>query len=83
MITLTFYVVFSALRVYALWQGSRMRYVFLAIVLILGVVPVGTNIVHRTFMIYASIFTNFDLVPMGMYCTHWPVCRYSAARYMH
>ncbi|EKM56356.1 uncharacterized protein PHACADRAFT_91681, partial [Phanerochaete carnosa HHB-10118-sp] len=38
------HVVFSALRVYALWQGSPMKYVCLAAPLILGVVPVGTNI---------------------------------------
>ncbi|EKM56312.1 uncharacterized protein PHACADRAFT_92217, partial [Phanerochaete carnosa HHB-10118-sp] len=39
-------VVFSALRVYALWRGSRMKYVFqvLAVVLMLGLVPIGTNI---------------------------------------
>ncbi|EKM60189.1 uncharacterized protein PHACADRAFT_246036 [Phanerochaete carnosa HHB-10118-sp] len=36
--------VFSALRVYALWQGSRMKYAFPAIVLALGMIPVGTNI---------------------------------------
>ncbi|EKM56360.1 uncharacterized protein PHACADRAFT_207614 [Phanerochaete carnosa HHB-10118-sp] len=36
--------VFSALRVYALWHGSRIQYIFPAIVLMLGLVPVGTNI---------------------------------------
>ncbi|EKM56266.1 uncharacterized protein PHACADRAFT_207547 [Phanerochaete carnosa HHB-10118-sp] len=35
---------FSALRVYALWQGSMAKHVFPAIVFLLGVFPVGTNI---------------------------------------
>ncbi|EKM60225.1 uncharacterized protein PHACADRAFT_246073 [Phanerochaete carnosa HHB-10118-sp] len=68
-LTVTFLIsVFSALRVYALWQGSRMKYAFTAIVLTLGIIPLGTNIFHavRTSITYVdgqqlagcSTFTN-------------------------
>ncbi|GJE98350.1 hypothetical protein PsYK624_145780 [Phanerochaete sordida] len=41
---------FSGLRVYALWHDSRFRYVLLAVVLVLGCVPIGTNIFGWTRM---------------------------------
>ncbi|EKM60227.1 uncharacterized protein PHACADRAFT_189362 [Phanerochaete carnosa HHB-10118-sp] len=46
----------STLRVYALWQSSRMKYVFPAVVFMLGTVPVGTNIVNsiRTSVFYVD-----------------------------
>lgn len=43
----TFCAVFSALRVYAHWNSSQMQYVFPTAVLVLGMVPVGTNIVSH------------------------------------
>ncbi|EKM56378.1 uncharacterized protein PHACADRAFT_207631 [Phanerochaete carnosa HHB-10118-sp] len=51
-----FCVVFSALRVYALWQGSRTKYVFPIIVLTLGLVPIATNIFGwtRTEIVYEN-----------------------------
>ncbi|EKM60191.1 uncharacterized protein PHACADRAFT_85378, partial [Phanerochaete carnosa HHB-10118-sp] len=47
---------FSALRVYALWQGSQMKYVFPTAVFVLGAIPVGTNIYNwmRTSIIYSE-----------------------------
>ena len=42
---LTLLAVFGALRVYALWAGSRLRLVLVVLVLVLGCVPVATNAV--------------------------------------
>ncbi|EKM56285.1 uncharacterized protein PHACADRAFT_207564 [Phanerochaete carnosa HHB-10118-sp] len=58
---------FSALRVYALWQQSRMKYVFTTIVFMLGLVPVGTNI-------FASVHTVLlcqDIPIHGTYCSNF------------
>ncbi|EKM56299.1 uncharacterized protein PHACADRAFT_207577 [Phanerochaete carnosa HHB-10118-sp] len=48
---------FSALRVYALWQGSWMRYVYLVVVLMLGLVPIGTNIFKWTHTVLSFLNT--------------------------
>lgn len=55
---------------YALWQGSRMKYACFAAPLILGLAPVGTNIVRPLFATRSNavIYTSFDLVRMDTYC---------------
>ncbi|GJE98348.1 hypothetical protein PsYK624_145760 [Phanerochaete sordida] len=39
--------VFSGLRVYALWHDSRLRYILLVVVILLGCIPIATNSVLR------------------------------------
>lgn len=39
------YTVFSAFRVYVLWHASIFKHLFFALILILGCVPIATNIV--------------------------------------
>ncbi|GJE98324.1 hypothetical protein PsYK624_145520 [Phanerochaete sordida] len=65
--------IFSALRVYALWQGSRARWPFAFTVLLLGLVPVWTNIYGwtRTSVEYAelpilSTCATWTTVPTGL-----------------
>ncbi|GJE99227.1 hypothetical protein PsYK624_154770 [Phanerochaete sordida] len=57
---------FSTLRIYALWQGSPARWPFSVAVLVLGLVPVGTNI-------YGWTQTSFEYVrlPVLSSCEEW------------
>lgn len=57
---------FSALRVYALWQASSARYAYAAVVLMLGLVPVWTNI-------YLWTRTSIEYVELPLFstCTTW------------
>lgn len=50
--------VFSAFRVYALWYTSRFKYLFFAAIIILGCVPIASNIVS-----YYIEDTPFHLMP--------------------
>ena len=59
--------VLSALRVYALWQGSKMKYIFSAVVFILGAVPVATNIVGHAFNSYVFLCWLISSLP-GYIC---------------
>ncbi|EKM60201.1 uncharacterized protein PHACADRAFT_246056 [Phanerochaete carnosa HHB-10118-sp] len=54
--------VVSALRMYALWKGSRMKYVFPAIVLTLGMLPAGLNIF--IWVLTSFIFMSSESPPL-------------------
>ncbi|EKM56328.1 uncharacterized protein PHACADRAFT_207600 [Phanerochaete carnosa HHB-10118-sp] len=56
---------FSALRVWALWRESWTKYALLTIILILGTVPVGTNI-----FLWARSVIEYTVTPSLITCTY-------------
>lgn len=48
---------FSGLRVYALWNGSRLKYLLAGAIITLGCVPIATNIVGH---LVTSVMHEFD-----------------------
>ncbi|GJF00637.1 hypothetical protein PsYK624_169310 [Phanerochaete sordida] len=53
LIGLALFALFSVLRVYALWQGSRMQRIFSGVVFTLAFVPVVTNIFSEIYIAYS------------------------------
>ena len=52
---------FSSLRIYALWYSLRFKYIVCAAILILGCIPVVTNIVSRPEKTTRVIDTVFQI----------------------
>ncbi|GJE98328.1 hypothetical protein PsYK624_145560 [Phanerochaete sordida] len=64
LVTTAVIALFSALRVYALWQGSRLRHLLAGIVFVFGAVPVATNIfaaTHASGFSYDPVFSACEV----------------------